>query len=170
MSDRVEAISDEVEGFADTAALEELVRRAAEAALDAERKAGPDRVAVSLSDDARLRALNLEFNGDDEVTDVLSFNETPGWLNGEPPAEVMDDDPLFRAPGDEPRLGDIVISLQMTKRQAEQNGVPFERELAMLTVHGVLHLLGYDHAEAEEQKTMFGKTDKILAALFGRPD
>jgi probable rRNA maturation factor len=160
-SPRVEVLSDPVPGFSDLSSLEELVSRAAEAALAAEHTAGPDQVAVLLSDDDRLRDLNREFNGEDEVTDVLSFNETPGWHNGTPPAESVDDDG-FRAPGEEPRLGDIVISLPQTKRQSEQHGVPFERELAMLTIHGVLHLLGYDHADSEEERVMFGKTDRIL--------
>lgn len=164
MSSRVEVLSDEVDGFADTSALEELVKNAAEAALNAEHKNGPDRVSVLLSDDRRLRSLNLEFNGDDEVTDVLSFNENEGWHDGTPP-ESVGDDQRFLAPGDVPRLGDIVISLEKTKRQAEENGARFERELAMLTIHGTLHLLGYDHAEPEEKAIMFGKTDRVLDSL-----
>jgi probable rRNA maturation factor len=163
-SPRIEVLSDPVPGFSGLPSLEELVSRAAEAALAAEHTAGPDQVAVLLSDDERLRALNLEFNGEDEVTDVLSFNETPGWHNGVPPTES--DDVGFRAPGEEPRLGDIVISLPQTKRQSEQHGVPFERELAMLTIHGVLHLLGYDHADPEEERVMFGKTERVLQEVF----
>ncbi len=65
------------------------------------------------------------------------------------------------------RLGDIAISLPQVERQAAENGKPPERELAMLTVHGVLHLLGYDHAEPDDEKIMFGKTDVILQGLFG---
>jgi probable rRNA maturation factor len=167
-SSRVEVLSDPVPGFSDLASLERLVSRAVEAALAAEHTAGPDQVAVLLSDDERLRALNLEFNGADEVTDVLSFNEEEGWRDGVPPAESPDDG--FRMPGEEPRLGDIVISLPQTKRQSEQHGVPFERELAMLAIHGVLHLLGYDHAEPEEERVMFGKTEEVLQEVFAGRD
>ena len=169
MTGRVEALSDESLELENASQLEALVTRAAEAALDAEHTAGPDHVTVLLSDDARLRALNLEFNGEDDVTDVLSFNETEGWHDGVPP-ESLEDDMQFLAPGGEPRLGDIVISLQMTKRQADAAGVSFERELAMLTIHGVLHLLGYDHAEPQEEKRMFGKTDVILDKLLSNSD
>lgn len=169
MPERIEVLSDPVPGFSDLPELEHLVSLAAESALAAEHTTGPDRVTVLLSDDTRLRELNREFNGEDEVTDVLSFNETPGWHNGTPPAEASADDASFRAPGEEPRLGDIVISLERTKRQSEQNGVTFERELAMLAIHGVLHLLGYDHAEPGEERVMFGKTERILdGVLSGR--
>ena len=65
------------------------------------------------------------------------------------------------------RLGDIVISLPQIERQAAGNGKSTERELAMITIHGVFHLLGYDHAEPEEEKIMFGKTDVVLAGIFG---
>ncbi len=162
---RVEVLADPVPGFDSDPELITLVCRAAEAALDAEHSVGPDAVTVLLSDDSRLRQLNREFNGEDAVTDVLSFNEVDGWHNGTPPEQVAGDE--FSIPGEEQRLGEIVISLQQTKRQSDERSVPFERELAMLTVHGVLHLLGYDHADPEEERVMFGKTDAVLARLFG---
>jgi probable rRNA maturation factor len=65
------------------------------------------------------------------------------------------------------RLGDIAISLPQVARQAAENGKSVKRELAMLTIHGVLHLLGYDHAELDKEKVMFGKTDVVLAEIFG---
>jgi probable rRNA maturation factor len=165
---RVEVLADEDAGVEDNEALAELICRAAKAALDAEHTAGPDTVTIMLSTDARLRELNLEFNGEDSVTDVLSFNETEGWHNGVPPAELGEDgDAHFLSPGEEPRLGDIAISVEQTARQAAERGIPFEREIAMLAIHGVLHLLGYDHADPEEEKVMFGKTDRVLAGLFG---
>ncbi len=161
---RVEVIADPVAGFADIESLAGLVRAAADAALGAEHSSGPDAVTVLLSDDRKLRDLNRQFNDEDSVTDVLSFNDVDGWHNGSPPADLAEDP--FAAPGDGPRLGEIVISLEQTKRQADEQSVPFERELAMLTVHGVLHLLGYDHADPEEERVMFGKTDAVLSKLF----
>ena len=139
---------------------EELVRRAAEAALQAEHTAGPDGVTVLITGDEKLRELNRQFLGQDEVTDVLSFNETPGWRNGVPPAGAG------AFPAGEARLGDIVISLPQAQRQAEAAGHPAERELAMLAVHGVLHLLGYDHAEHGEERVMSGKTERVLERVF----
>ncbi len=163
---RVEVISDEDAGVEENETLAELICRAAEAALDAEHTAGPDTVTIMLSNDERLRALNLEFNGEDSVTDVLSFNETEGWHNGVPP-EDSDAAKPFLSSGETPRLGDIVISVEQTARQAAERGIPLEREISMLAIHGILHLLGYDHADPEEEKVMFGKTDRVLDGLFG---
>jgi probable rRNA maturation factor len=160
-SGQVEVFADPVSGFDDTTWLERVALNAAIAALDAEHTQGPDAVTVLLSDDTRVRNLNREFNGEDSITDVLSFNETPGWHNGVPPAESPGAE-FFLGPGSEPRLGDIVISLPQVRKQAEEHGVLVEKELAMLVIHGVLHLLGYDHAGAEEERVMFGKTERIL--------
>lgn len=164
---RVEVLADAVPGFEKAEPLIELTRAAAEAALDAEHTAGPDAVTVLLSDDRRLRDLNRQFNGEDSVTDVLSFNDAEGWRDGVPPVGIADEQ-AFLAPGEEPRLGEIVVSLEQTARQAAERSIPFERELAMLTVHGVLHLLGYDHADPGEEQVMFAKTDAVLERLFGK--
>jgi probable rRNA maturation factor len=166
---RVEVLAGEGIGIEDSSPLIELVRSTAEAALNAEHSAGPDAVTVLLSDDRRLRSLNLTFNGEDSVTDVLSFNDAEGWHNGVPP-EPGEWEAGFPAGGEEARLGEIVISVEQTARQAAERSMPLERELAMLTVHGVLHLLGYDHADPEEERGMSGKTDAIVAKLFDRPE
>ncbi len=160
---RVDVLVDEPFDERVSAPLLDLIRRTAEVSLDREHSAGPDLVTVLVTGDETLRDLNRQFNGEDEVTDVLSFNETPGWLNGTPPQEADD---WAQVPGEEPRLGDIVISLPQVERQSAEAGNSVERELAMLTAHGVLHLLGYDHAEPEEERVMFGKTDEILALVF----
>ena len=163
LNERVEAIADPP--FENESDLH-LVRLAAETALEKEHHGGPDSVTVLLTGDERIRELHLEFMGDDSVTDVLSFNEQPGWKDGEPPDAVDDGFPNLS----EPRLGDIVISVEQVRRQAVAAGAPYERELAMLAAHGVLHLLGYDHVEAEEERRMFSKTDAILAAIFDGSD
>lgn len=157
-------ICEEVPGFENSSDLITLVRRSALAALEAEHTEGPDSVTLLLSDDNTLRDLNRRFNDEDSVTDVLSFNEIEGWRNGTPPPELTISG--FSMPGDKPALGEIVISLEQTRRQAEERSVDFEREMAMLTVHGILHLLGYDHADQEEERIMFGKTDTILETVF----
>ncbi len=144
-----------------------LVVNAALAGLDSEQFDGPDQITVMVTGDERIRELNREFKGEDEITDVLSFNvgsadDEAGesgdgeWLDFDDPDDV-----------ESARLGDIAISLPQVVRQAAENGKSADRELAMLTIHGVLHLLGYDHAELDEEKVMFGKTDVVLAEVFG---
>ncbi len=112
-------------------------------------------VAILLTGDERLRRLNRQFAGEDHVTDVLSFEADTGisFPNG-------DDDAFIK------KIGDIAISVPQAERQAIEKRVPFERELAMLAIHGTLHLLGYDHATPEEERVMFGKTDEALDELF----
>ena len=112
-------------------------------------------VTVLLTDDARLRQLNRDFAGDDHTTDVLSFE-----------AQRDDGFPLADFEGIVDSIGDIAISVAQTERQAGEKGVPFERELAMLAIHGTLHLLGYDHASPAEERVMFGKTDEALGEIF----
>ena len=114
-------------------------------------------VTVLLTSDERLRQLNRNFAGEDYVTDVLSFEAHPD-----------DDfpDSINECSGDS--IGDVAISIPQTERQASEKGIPFERELAMLAIHGTLHLLGYDHASPDEEKMMFGKTDRALAIMFKR--
>ena len=66
------------------------------------------------------------------------------------------------------QLGDIAISLPQVARQAKENGNATDNELAMLTIHGVLHLLGYDHRSPQEETVMFGKTEVILSEVFNQ--
>ncbi len=146
-----------------------LVMKAAVAALDAEHQKGLVMVTVMITGDEQIRDLNSVFKNTDEVTDVLSFvdasatseNADDGDEWTEFPDISVSDRPYRR------RLGDVAISLPQVTRQAVENGKSVDRELAMLTIHGVLHLLGYDHVELDEEKVMFGKTDVVLAEIFG---
>jgi probable rRNA maturation factor len=124
-----------------------LIQTAAAATLTAESVDDPASLTILVTDDTALQHLNRDFLGLDEPTDVLSF-----------PAG----DPM---PGMEPYLGDIAISLPRATVQAEAAGHPVTAELQLLTVHGVLHLLGYDHAEAEEKAAMWAAQDAVLATL-----
>ena len=154
-----------------------LVMKAAVAGLDSEQFEGPDHITVMITGDERIRELNRDFKGEDAITDVLSFNadgepsgETESSARGTDEGELGDHEwPDFADDGEveSNRLGDIAISLPQVVRQAAENGKSADRELAMLTIHGVLHLLGYDHAEVDEEKVMFGKTDVVLAKIFG---
>jgi len=110
-------------------------------------------VVVVISDDAALRDLNARFRGIDAPTDVLAFaDDTRG--------------PFAGGSGKFPRyLGDIVISIDRAREQAETAGGVLVQELQLLTVHGLLHLLGYDHAEPAEKAAMWAAQTAILMAL-----
>jgi probable rRNA maturation factor len=98
-------------------------------------------VSVVVTGDARVRDLNRRYRDEDKRTDVLSFSQ-------------REDAGEFVVPPEEPaRLGDVVISLPAARRQAKQAGHSLEREIALLVVHGLLHLLGYDHATEAEARS-----------------
>ncbi|GAK06440.1 MULTISPECIES: rRNA maturation RNase YbeY [Geomicrobium] len=96
----------------------------------------------------RIQELNRDYRNKDAVTDVLSF--------------ALNDDEQM--PGDEHVLGDIVICVERMKEQAEEYEHSIERELAFLSVHGLLHLLGYDHMDEEEEREMFTLQEELLSA------
>lgn len=114
-------------------------------------------VGVVLTDDATIRELNREHRGIDDVTDVLSFSLTEG-----------EEFPSIE--GETAMLGELVISFETATRQAAEHERTVGYEVAHLTIHGVLHLLGHDHAEAEEEAAMRGIEDRVLEALFGTAD
>lgn len=124
-------------------------------------------VNLSLTDNEGIRRINREYRDLDVPTDVLSFPmveyQTPADFSqlDTPTAKVM----YFNLDTEELLLGDIVISLERAEEQAEEYGHSLERELAFLTVHSVLHLLGYDHMEDGERKVMERKQENILQDL-----
>ena len=135
---------------------------------------GPAQVGLVITGDETVRDLNRRFRGLDEVTDVLSFSaEHSGHWEG---ADGEDGFPLpdpvdtampgFILPSEEPPpLGEVIISLPQTRRQAAERNIPLERELALLIVHGVLHLVGYDHLETEDLERMQSKERAALALV-----
>lgn len=131
-----------------------LIRKACAATLVNEEFNDLAEVAVTLVDDEAIRQINKEFRNIDSKTDVLSF---PLGENG-----VYDINPETEAK----MLGDIVISVDTAVYQAELYGHGIEREIAFLTVHSMLHLLGYDHVNGGlEQAIMREKEEKILDSL-----
>lgn len=139
----------EVEADAWTDALpdaEALVRIAAEAALATKAVVGG--VTLLLTDDESVRELNARFREKDAATNVLSF-----------PAP----------PNPEDHLGDVALAYGVCAREAVQQGKPLSHHLQHLTIHGVLHLLGYDHIGDDEAETMEGLERAVLAGL-GIPD
>lgn len=107
-------------------------------------------LSVLLIDDAGIQELNREYRDQDRATDVLSFSQLEGDGGGD--AQV---------------LGDVVISVETARRQAAQHQLSFEEELALLLIHGTLHLAGYDHERSpEEAEIMKQKTWEIFAILY----
>lgn len=100
--------------------------------------------------DKKMTALNKKYRGKNKTTDVLSFAQQEGEFCG-----------------DKNDLGDIFICIAQVKRQAKEYKISFEEELYRMTIHGILHVLGYDHMEEKEAKKMFLKQEKLLLNVYG---
>lgn len=130
------------------------LKKAIRAALRYENFSQNARVSLTFTDNEGIRELNREYREKDTATDVLSF-----------PMYTMEEDDRPE-PGMTAELGDIVLSLERAGEQADEYGHSFERETAFLTVHSVLHLLGYDHERSEaEEKDMFRRQEEIMIRL-----
>ena len=143
-----------------TAEIEATGERCVKAALEYENCDFDAEVSLTYVDDEQIRELNKDERGIDKATDVLSFPMCNFDENG----DIIDAD--FDFDGDVILLGDIVISADRARAQAESYGHSFLREIAFLTVHSMLHLLGYDHVNSEEEeRVMFKKQDEILEII-----
>ena len=140
------------EKFEVSADLTELLEKAAESALAVGGYTRQGEVSLVLTDDKYIHELNRDYRGVDRPTDVLSFAQNEG-------EEVQ------AAEEAEELLGDVIISLETAQRQALEYGHGFEREVAFLAVHGVLHLLGYDHMEEGDRAVMRGKEEEAMVRL-----
>ena len=125
-----------------------LIEHAAQAALDHQSQSPDCDLTFVLTDDAQLKEMNRVYLGIDAPTDVLSF-----------PASESDPETGAHY------LGDILISIPYAARSAEKAGHSLESEVQLLAVHGVLHLLGHDHAEADEKARMWKAQAEILESL-----
>ena len=135
--------------------LKRLIRESVLATLAYEGFGNPCAVLVTFTDNEGIRDLNRQYRNMDKPTDVLSFPLIDFAGGDEPPV-------------DEPQamLGDIVLSLEQAAAQAEEFGHSFEREAAFLTVHSMLHLLGYDHVNGEEEdREMRRRQREILEGM-----
>jgi probable rRNA maturation factor len=135
------------------------VRRVLRAALAAEGRAHGYAVDVHITDDEGIQALNRAHRGVDALTDVLSFPLQP-FAQGAPVPERF-----AQPPGAQVHLGDIVLSWPRAIAQAAEYGHSVEREAAYLLVHGLLHLLGYDHQAPAEAQVMRAREEAVLGAL-----
>ncbi len=133
-------VMDEIENLLQHAAQQETIEKTAE-------------LSVTFVDNERIQQINAEYRDIDRPTDVISFaleDEVEGELE------------IVQSPDQPVLLGDIIISIDKAKEQADEYNHSFMRELGFLAVHGFLHLLGYDHMDEEEEKKMFKRQDIIL--------
>ena len=134
-----------------------LIKKAVNMALDAEKIDVPCIVSVMLTDDDGIREVNREFRNVDSATDVLSFpmNElVPGEFYAGGCERDMDTGAVL--------LGDMMISVPRCEKQGEEFGHGYKREIMYLTVHSVLHLLGYDHVDEGEMKKQMRTREKEI--------
>ena len=130
---------------------EERLQRIARRVLEAEDTPACE-LSVTVTDDETVRSLNREYAGEDKVTDVLSFSQREGEEFASPPGGV-------------PPLGEVIIAYPQAARQAAERGYSADEEVARLLIHGVLHLLGYDHAEPEEERRMRAREEELLGGV-----
>ncbi|NLW24100.1 MAG: rRNA maturation RNase YbeY [Clostridia bacterium] len=128
------------------------LERIAQVCLEQENVNPAAEISLVFVDDQEIRNLNKTYRGLDAPTDVLSFP----MYEREDLLEISDEEVIL--------LGDIVISLETASRQAQEYGHSLEREVAYLMVHGLLHLLGYDHLVEEEKKIMRQREEELLTS------
>ncbi|AEM78484.1 MULTISPECIES: rRNA maturation RNase YbeY [Thermoanaerobacter] len=139
--------------------LEELVEKVIKTVLEVEEVIDNVEVSVSFVDNEEIRKLNKYYRGIDKPTDVLSF-PLAEFEDTYAEVEEIEEDSEEVQP-----IGDIVISLEKALEQSMEYGHSFEREVAYLTAHSMLHLLGYDHETEEERKIMREKEEEVMARL-----
>ena len=139
-----------------TYSLKMLVRESILATLDYEKVAESCEVSVTFTDNEGIRAINKQFRDMDKETDVLSFPLLDFDGGEEPPIDE-----------DMQALGDIVISLEKAEAQAEEFGHSFDREVGFLAVHSMLHLLGYDHVNSEEEDLEMRRRQREILERMG---
>lgn len=138
----------------------ELITRCARQVLEREAVDFDAFIDVTIVDDETIREMNAEYRDKDAVTDVLSFPMYE-FLNGEPQEELECDPEIHRV-----MLGDMVLNYDRAAQQAADFGHSPERECGFLTVHSVLHLLGYDHErEEDDRRLMRAKEEENLTKL-----
>jgi len=144
INDQTESIGGETIEF-----IEQLLNHAAEK----EGITKETEISLTFVTNDEIREINREYRGKDSPTDVISFAMEE---QGEGEIEIIGEEDIPAV------LGDIIISIERAKEQAEEYGHSYKRELGFLTVHGFLHLLGYDHMNETDEREMFGKQDEIL--------
>lgn len=143
------SVEEEFRGVVD----EVWIRRIAETILIAEGMAPPYEVSLVVTDSETVRQLNRDYRGVDEHTDVLAFHML---------SQKRADDFFALPPDGITRLGEVIISYPQAVEQAKEQGHSIERELTLLVIHGILHLLDYDHEESDEEAEMRTRERELL--------
>ncbi len=140
------------ESFRDSSA-EKRLRKAVEETLAAHGVDAPVELGLVITDDRVVQELNRSYRGLDATTDVLAFalrEQSQDFAT--PPNGIL-------------HLGEVFISCPQAERQAQEQGHPLEQELALLAIHGVLHLLGYEHEDPDEEQKMRAMEEKLLTLI-----
>lgn len=132
---------------------EDWVRKTARWVLKAEGTAPPYEMSLVFTDSATVQRLNQDYRGVDEPTDVIAFHMLP---------QKEADSSLVLPPDGVTRLGEVIISCPQAVEQAKEQGHSVNKELALLIIHGILHLLGYDHENPEEETKMRAREKELL--------
>ena len=143
----------------------ELVKQVAEAVLDSEGGPYETQVNVLITDNEGIHEFNKEYRGIDRETDVLSFPNLEFQEEGVFQIDESIEADCFDPDSGELILGDIILSVDRVKEQAESYGHSQKREFAFLVAHSMLHLCGYDHMEESQAAVMERKQEEILGAL-----
>lgn len=142
-------VEDEFRTLVDRAWVRKIVRQV----LKAEKVTPPYDLGLVFTDIERVRQLNRDYRGVNQPTDVLAFYMRP---------QKGSDSSFANPPDGVAHLGDVIISYPQALAQAREQGHSVQRELALLVIHGVLHLLGYDHEEPQEAKKMRAREKELL--------
>ncbi|MBA31333.1 MAG: rRNA maturation RNase YbeY [Chloroflexi bacterium] len=157
MNHRIE-IFDEKKLISNNLDINSLAVKACLLTLKREKVTGLKLLTINFTDDEKMTYLNNKYMGYNETTDVLSFNEISNDLK-EKYKWPHENNSTFE------KLGEIIISVPQVQRQCDNN---FRKECTKLVIHGLLHILGYDHALKKEELIMFNKTDDILSYIFNK--
>lgn len=150
------AFENDQEKFSVTDELQSLVTNAARETIISEEIDFDCAISLTYTDNDGIQTLNREYRNKDSATDVLSF-----------PMFDTEVEEIYALDGTAAELGDIVISLERAKEQSEEFGHSFEREVAFLCVHSVLHLLGYDHERSDEEDLLMREKQRAVMKKLG---
>ena len=136
-------------------------RAVAERTLSIQYAQANSEVGLVITGDEKVKELNKTYRGKDETTDVLAFYMTPGasWLKS------AEKDAFATPPDDILRLGEVIISYPKAVKQAQEHSHSVKKELVTLIIHGILHLIGYDHQEKNEEKEMKAREEEIIKTM-----
>jgi len=126
--------------------------------LEAQGAGAEAEVSLLIATQERIRELNRDYLGEDEPTDVLAFSARE---------ETAGQSPFIHPPDGLLHLGEVIIAYPQAVVQAEEHRHPIEKELAILIIHGLLHLLGYDHDEPESERQMKAREAELLGYVEG---